>query len=784
VLFLCPGCDRSFDEAGFCPFDRTPLVPMSEARTVDSGSMQAAVDAAGSSSSIGSVERHVTLPLTPSVLAAKVPAPEPAQAPTPVPAPEPAQASEPAPAPKPTPEPATDRPTTPARNATTPVPERETAPSGEVPQVRAVSAAQDPQRALAAYETGRGVNEYEKLVGQTLDDRYYIEKKIGEGGMGVVYAAHHVVIERPLAIKVLKREVMRDPATSRRFVQEAKAASRIGHANIVDVTDFGTTPDGMTYSVMEYVNGQTLGAALREGAPFSMARAARIAAQLARALGAAHDKGIVHRDLKPENVFLIERDGRPDFVKIVDFGIAKVTPVDGQAPGEPRLTRAGSVFGTPEYMAPEQAAGKTDTDGRVDIYALGVILYQMTTGRVPHKSDSMVRTLAMQMLDPAEPPSRVRPDLGITPDFEALIMKALAKKREHRFQTMGELLAALEPLQTPAGLGASGSGFALAALPPGADPGLVAAAPSHPAMAAHLAAAASGSMPQLPLPVPVTPPPGPAVAPPGPGAVIDPSVQIRIPHPITGVDGLFGNRATPAPGAPAGPAAAAPRRHRDEPEFVASPSRRLALDPAPSDEPPVRARRPRASRTRLVLLLLGLTVVSSAATFTVVIKNRSRSAARGDGAEPPPPPLAGSAGSAGAAAVAIAPPPGAGSGSAAAGSAASPGLATTRAPLGPAEAGSAAAMPAIDPDRIVEIQVLTRPDGAGIYVGKELRGHSGLHLSQPFGTKLDVTCKQRGYKDGTVKLVFDGKRQAVLCTLQRIVVCIPGVKNPFDKCPD
>src|SRR5205085_1350241 len=151
--------------------------------------------------------------------------------------------------------------------------------------------------------------------------------------------------ERPLAIKVLKREVMRDAATIKRFVQEAKAASRIGHPNIVDVTDFGTTPDGMTYSVMEYVDGRTLTQAIKEGAPFPPERSIRIAMQIARALGAAHDKGIVHRDLKPENVFLIDRDERPDFVKIVDFGIAKVQPVEGADPNAPRLTRVGSVFG-------------------------------------------------------------------------------------------------------------------------------------------------------------------------------------------------------------------------------------------------------------------------------------------------------------------------------------------------------------------------------------------------------------------------------------------------------
>ncbi|MBL0215648.1 MAG: serine/threonine protein kinase [Myxococcales bacterium] len=226
----------------------------------------------------------------------------------------------------------------------------------DVPKVRSVSASDSDVDALEAYRVPRE-NEYDKLVGQTLDGRYYVEKKIGEGGMGVVFSARHAVIERPLAIKVLKREVMRDTATIRRFVQEAKAASRIGHPNIVDVTDFGTTPDGMTYSVMEFVDGQTLGTAIRNSAPFPPLRAIKIAAQIARARGAAHNKGITHRDLKPENVFLLDRDGRTDFVKIVDFGIAKVAPVPGSA-AEPRLTRAGSVFGTPEYMAPEQAAGR------------------------------------------------------------------------------------------------------------------------------------------------------------------------------------------------------------------------------------------------------------------------------------------------------------------------------------------------------------------------------------------------------------------------------------------
>ena len=427
----CPSCRRTFDEPGFCPYDRARLVPTADHSkpTVMSQAMPAASDSLLDGSHKTEVERRGTFPMTPST------------GPQPI---------------------------------TTEVPKKPVVPQQ---QFKVVSASDNPAAALAAFNQQHGgPSEYDRLVGQTLGGRYYVEKKIGEGGMGVVFAARHAVIERPLAIKVLKREVMRDTATIRRFIQEAKAASRIGHPNIVDVTDFDTTSDGLTYSVMEYVAGATLGHAIRASAPFAPARVIRVAAQIARALAAAHDNGIVHRDLKPENVFLVDRDGRTDFVKIVDFGIAKVTPVEGKGnPNEPRLTRAGSVFGTPEYMAPEQAAGKSDTDGRVDIYALGVIMYEMITGRVPHRGDTTVRTLAMQMLDPVVPPSQVRPDLRIPASLEAVVLKALAKKRDDRYQKMTEVAAALdlvnkEIMPLPVAFSATGSPvYQLSALPPGAD---------------------------------------------------------------------------------------------------------------------------------------------------------------------------------------------------------------------------------------------------------------------------------------------------------------------------
>ena len=238
--------------------------------------------------------------------------------------------------------------------------------------------------------------------------------------MGVVFAARHAVIERPLAIKVLKREVMRDTATIKRFVQEAKAASRIGHPNIVDVTDFGTTPDGMTYSVMEFVDGMTLSRAINDGAPFHVAaRDPDRAADRARARRRARQGHRPPRSQARERVPRRSRRPRRDFVKIVDFGIAKVAAARGQvrrAAADPRRlgVRHARVHGAGAGGRPQRHRRP-----RRHLRARHDPVRDDRPAASPHKSDSMVRTIAMQMLDPIVPPSQVRPDLAIPKPLEA-----------------------------------------------------------------------------------------------------------------------------------------------------------------------------------------------------------------------------------------------------------------------------------------------------------------------------------------------------------------------------
>jgi serine/threonine protein kinase len=272
------------------------------------------------------------------------------------------------------------------------------------------------------------------LIDSEVDGRYRVIELIGEGGMGKVYLAEHVEIGKRVALKVLHPSYSRMPDLVERFRREARAASRIGHPNIVDVTDSGTTADGSVYFVMEYLEGVELGSVIEREGALDVARALKITGQICRALAAAHREGIIHRDLKPENIYLITRDGTADVVKVLDFGIAKTT--EAEAARERRLTSPGMAMGTPEYMSPEQAAGRA-ADARCDVYALGAIMYEMVTGIPPYSGDNFMEILTKKATQDPLPPSMQRAELpGAVSD---LVMAAMARNPDDRPQTMEAL---------------------------------------------------------------------------------------------------------------------------------------------------------------------------------------------------------------------------------------------------------------------------------------------------------------------------------------------------------
>ena len=284
---------------------------------------------------------------------------------------------------------------------------------------------------------GMGAN----LVGVALLGRYQVQERIGDGGMGTVYLAEHTTILKKFAVKVLSPELSVRPDHVDRFMREARSASMINHPNVVEITDFGITPDGQPFFVMEYLQGQDLAQLLSDVGSLPWKRVRHVVLQLCHALQAAHDQGVIHRDMKPGNIVLVKRGNNPEHVKVLDFGIAKVLGQEAEGKG---LTQSGMVVGTPEYMSPEQGWGQP-VDHRGDIYAVGVIMFELLTGKIPFSGTTMMEILNRHMF---EVPDVKHPN--IPDEVAAIILKAMQKDRSLRFQSMNELAAAIEAVGTGA----------------------------------------------------------------------------------------------------------------------------------------------------------------------------------------------------------------------------------------------------------------------------------------------------------------------------------------------
>ncbi|HWL88060.1 MAG TPA: serine/threonine-protein kinase, partial [Polyangiaceae bacterium] len=274
------------------------------------------------------------------------------------------------------------------------------------------------------------------MLGRVVAGRYKLEARAGEGGMGVVYRARHVLIDRLVALKLIRPDLRAETHLRAWMLREARAANRVDHAHIIDIHDIGETEEGELYLVMEYLVGTALSSELARG-PMVLSRGLDILEQMTAALARAHDLGVVHRDLKSDNILLSTRGGRKDFVKILDFGLAQLAM-------DPRLAPKGAVFGTPEYMSPEQARGE-EAIPQSDLYAIGILFFEMLTGQLPFRSSDRETLLEMQRAQAAPRPRAIKPD--VLPAAEAIVLKLLEKDRRKRFQDAHHLHEELKALQ-------------------------------------------------------------------------------------------------------------------------------------------------------------------------------------------------------------------------------------------------------------------------------------------------------------------------------------------------
>ena len=277
-------------------------------------------------------------------------------------------------------------------------------------------------------------------IGTILQDKYRVISEIGRGGMSIVYKARHEMMDKQVAIKMLQQGLMGDQTSIKRFQQEAQAASCLAHQNVITIFDFGVSPTGQPYLVMDFLEGQSLADVIKAQNHISQRRAASIFIQACDALEHAHQKGVLHRDLKSSNIMLVDYDSNPDFVKVVDFGIAKLMPNSGKE--QQNLTATGEIFGSPIYMSPEQCLGLT-LDARSDIYSMGTMLYEALTGQPPLLGANIIDTMQMHVESVPARPSKIRSDLQISGPLEMICVRALEKKPENRFKSMGEFRDAL-----------------------------------------------------------------------------------------------------------------------------------------------------------------------------------------------------------------------------------------------------------------------------------------------------------------------------------------------------
>ena len=284
----------------------------------------------------------------------------------------------------------------------------------------------------------------DSLVGTTLAGKYRIDARLNEGGMGTVYRGCHVLMDKTVAIKVLRPSLAADEKSVARFSREARAASRITHPNAISVTDFGEDESGHVFLVMEYLSGKTLKQTIRDDGPLPLARVVDITRQIGDALNAAHQQGVVHRDLKSDNIMLLDTMTN-DHAKVLDFGIAKINEPDGTV--DTSLTAPNLVIGTPQYMSPEQCSQDAEIDARSDIYSLGVILFEMLVGHVPFSGDSPTIVMMKHLQEPVPSVLEERSDLPAS--VARVVARAMAKVRDNRYQTVAELV---EDLTIAAGM--------------------------------------------------------------------------------------------------------------------------------------------------------------------------------------------------------------------------------------------------------------------------------------------------------------------------------------------